>query len=413
MEADFQRNFEELFAHTAGAHTARTPLPHEDFEPYFSQYSEYDSVLGESLSSMQDLDIAGFPPSSPLMPSAATDLSRGATIKASTVARYSQMMNMDKIAMTPATMNDQVMTSHYSLMQSSPVKNPDADVYLQPPLPTADAVAGGRKLRPRDLSMSPAYVRTPMLSESESDACFSSSETVYSPTHSPQFMSTQQFSNPHISRPAISVFNAMDMGPVVNDGSFAWQPILTIPQNDMSQEILRQQQASSKQASRKSCLPPGKVDSYLAGPDSNGMFECLFPGCGKLFRRRYNVRSHIQTHLSDRPYACETCGACFVRPHDRRRHEKCHEEVRPYTCPCGKSFTRQDALHRHRIRMICSGGIEVPGMPKRTPGKRGRPRKKPLASSNTSESDGPSQSPYSSSEHETDVPLDDHQNACM
>lgn len=439
MEADFQRNFEELFDHSSGVQTARTPMPHEDFEPYFTQYAAYDSMLGESLSSMQDLDIAGFPSSPPLGAASAADLSRGATIKPSTVAKYSQMMNMDKIAVTPATIHDHVpMQQQYTLMHSSPppstagmssvssspVKNPNADVYLQPPLPTTDVM--GRKLQPRDMSMSPsvAYTQTtPLLSESESEA-FSSSETVYSPSHSPQFPGTQQFPHPHAlhtgpvsaspsAKPPVSVFNAMDMGPVASDGSFAWQPVLTIPRNDESQQIIRAQQATSKQPSRKSMLPPGKVDSYLAGPDSNGMFECLFPGCGKLFRRRYNVRSHIQTHLSDRPYACDVCGACFVRPHDRRRHEKCHEEVRPYTCPCGKSFTRQDALHRHRIRMICSGGIEVPGMPKRTPGKRGRPRKKPLEASTASESDAPSQSPYSSSEHETDAALDEQQQAWM
>lgn len=126
---------------------------------------------------------------------------------------------------------------------------------------------------------------------------------------------------------------------------------------------------------RKSMLPPGTVDKYCKGPNKDGKFECTFENCGKLFRRRYNVRSHIQTHLSDRPYACDICTATFVRPHDLRRHMKCHESVKPYICPCGQSFTRHDALNRHRQRMICIGGLEVPGRPKRIPAKRGRPRK--------------------------------------
>lgn len=127
---------------------------------------------------------------------------------------------------------------------------------------------------------------------------------------------------------------------------------------------------------RKSMLPPGTVDKYCRGPDQDGQFECTFENCGKFFRRRYNVRSHIQTHLCDRPYACDVCPATFVRPHDLRRHMKCHATVKPHICPCGQSFTRHDALSRHRQRMICVGGVETPGKPKKAPGKRGRPKAK-------------------------------------
>lgn len=161
--------------------------------------------------------------------------------------------------------------------------------------------------------------------------------------------------------------------------NLAWQPVITGPSNAASEAIIKSQSQASAQAhvsNRKSCLPPGKVDSYLKGPNAEGLFECLYDNCGKFFKRRYNLRSHIQTHLSDRPYLCDVCDATFVRPHDLRRHAKCHGEEKPYKCVCGKSFTRHDALQRHRARMICEGGIEVPGKPKKPAGKRGRPRKK-------------------------------------
>nr|1NCS_A Chain A, TRANSCRIPTIONAL FACTOR SWI5 [Saccharomyces cerevisiae] len=46
-------------------------------------------------------------------------------------------------------------------------------------------------------------------------------------------------------------------------------------------------------------LPRGSIDKYVKEmPDKT--FECLFPGCTKTFKRRYNIRSHIQTHLEDR-----------------------------------------------------------------------------------------------------------------
>lgn len=173
--------------------------------------------------------------------------------------------------------------------------------------------------------------------------------------------------------------------------SLAWQPIITGPSNAVSEAIIKsqaqQQNNAAHTSSRKSCLPPGKVDSYLQGPDSDGLFACLFPNCGKIFKRRYNARSHIQTHLSDRPYLCEVCDATFVRPHDLRRHEKCHEDEKPYKCVCGKSFTRHDALQRHRSRMICEGGIEIPGKPKKPAAKRGRPRKTLVVNEDVTEDD--------------------------
>lgn len=175
--------------------------------------------------------------------------------------------------------------------------------------------------------------------------------------------------------------NGQPMGPDPNR-SLAWQPVVTAPVNDEAQDIIRVQQERQQPApvvhpsNRKSCLPPGKVDEYITGPDENGQFLCLYANCGKLFKKRYNARSHIQTHLCDRPYVCEVCSATFVRPHDLRRHEMSHKEEKPFACPCGKTFTRHDALQRHRIRMICEGGIEIPGKPKKPPGKRGRPKKK-------------------------------------
>ncbi|CAL9737124.1 transcriptional factor Swi5p [Monosporozyma servazzii] len=123
-------------------------------------------------------------------------------------------------------------------------------------------------------------------------------------------------------------------------------------------------------------LPRGSIDRYVKElPDKT--FECLYPDCSKFFKRRYNIRSHIQTHLEDRPYSCDYpgCSKAFVRNHDLVRHKKSHLEKR-YACPCGKLFNREDALIVHRSRMICSGGKKYDHIViKRSPRKRGRPRK--------------------------------------
>ncbi|SCV04537.1 LAMI_0H16930g1_1 [Lachancea mirantina] len=132
-------------------------------------------------------------------------------------------------------------------------------------------------------------------------------------------------------------------------------------------------------------LPPGEIDRYVKElPDRT--FACLYPHCGKHFRRRYNIRSHIQTHLEDRPYMCdfEGCNKAFVRNHDLIRHKKTHAE-KCFVCPCGKKFVREDALLVHRSRMICVGGKRFENVViKKSPRKRGRPRKDGLISVNSS-----------------------------
>ncbi|QHS72356.1 DNA-binding transcription factor SWI5 [Saccharomyces paradoxus] len=132
----------------------------------------------------------------------------------------------------------------------------------------------------------------------------------------------------------------------------------------------------SKITRKLTTLPRGSIDRYVKEmPDKT--FECLYPGCAKTFKRRYNIRSHIQTHLEDRPYSCDHpgCDKAFVRNHDLIRHKKSHQE-KAYACPCGKKFNREDALVVHRSRMICSGGKKYENVViKRSPRKRGRPRK--------------------------------------
>lgn len=115
------------------------------------------------------------------------------------------------------------------------------------------------------------------------------------------------------------------------------------------------------------------VESYVGGPDANdGKWYCMFPDCDRRFNRKENIRSHIQTHLGDRPYLCSICDKRFVRQHDLKRHSKIHFGAKPYQCPCGASFARHDALTRHRQRGMCIGAFE--GIAK-TPAKRGRPKK--------------------------------------
>ncbi|ODQ56352.1 hypothetical protein SAICODRAFT_87101 [Saitoella complicata NRRL Y-17804] len=110
-------------------------------------------------------------------------------------------------------------------------------------------------------------------------------------------------------------------------------------------------------SSRPSHVHPETIASYIQGPEEDGKYVCLYDNCMKRFGRKYNIQSHIQTHLSDRPYRCEICRAGFVRRHDLRRHARIHEGEKPYMCACSKGFARMDALTRHRQRGICVGAF--------------------------------------------------------
>ncbi|ODQ82964.1 hypothetical protein BABINDRAFT_159443 [Babjeviella inositovora NRRL Y-12698] len=123
-----------------------------------------------------------------------------------------------------------------------------------------------------------------------------------------------------------------------------------------------------------STLEFGLIDTYIEGPNEDKLYICTFHGCGKTGPRRYNIRSHVQTHLSDRPYKCDKCTKDFVRQHDLIRHYRIHQEG-SLGCECGKKFTRNDALRRHKQRNVCVGGIPDPSGIIKPKKKRGRPKK--------------------------------------
>lgn len=148
------------------------------------------------------------------------------------------------------------------------------------------------------------------------------------------------------------------MTPSKNKVLLEWSPIVS-PNAENNKNVAKaiRQSSPKKRIKKTSLLPPGELDKYWEGPDDGGFFICHYKNCGKKFTRRYNVRSHIQTHLSDRPFACAYCPKNFVRQHDLNRHIKGHLESRHWKCPCGKEFTRIDALKKHRLRNTCSSGI--------------------------------------------------------
>ena len=81
-------------------------------------------------------------------------------------------------------------------------------------------------------------------------------------------------------------------------------------------------------------------------------FQCEIKGCGKLFSRSYNYKTHLLTHdeKRERPSPClvKGCDQRFVRKTDLRRHElSVHLKERSHGCDyCSRLFARRDTLRR-------------------------------------------------------------------
>ncbi|KAI0968627.1 putative zinc finger protein [Xylaria arbuscula] len=86
--------------------------------------------------------------------------------------------------------------------------------------------------------------------------------------------------------------------------------------------------------------------------------EFICEDCGKVFKRKYNLKSHLQTHNVEGSYVCEHCNLRFKRENDLNRHYKRHTGERQHKCHgCGKSYARADTLRQHwesRVGQACS-----------------------------------------------------------
>lgn len=96
-------------------------------------------------------------------------------------------------------------------------------------------------------------------------------------------------------------------------------------------------------------------DSESKSPSSTKMHQC--PYCSTMFTRHHNLKSHLLTHIREKPYYCDVCDSRFRRLYDLKNHLKLHRGERPHTCPkCHRSFARGDALARHsRYAGACVG----------------------------------------------------------
>ncbi|KAI1313834.1 hypothetical protein EDD11_002466 [Mortierella claussenii] len=85
------------------------------------------------------------------------------------------------------------------------------------------------------------------------------------------------------------------------------------------------------------------------------------PTCTKSFPTRTQLKSHMAIHTDSFPFPClyAGCELHFKRKHDLRRHvDAKHALVKKYLCTggCGEGFGRRDQMVRHLRRGTCGQG---------------------------------------------------------
>lgn len=204
----------------------------------------------------------------------------------------------------------------------------------------------------------------------ESSSYYTSDALSPSPTSSPQQKTMHSFLQQIDEHPGQEMFFAQ--APTLLPQASMQMNGLPLP-NETYQQSVMFNDIEVDASLEYTGIAPEEVQRYISEQDPiSNKWTCLYQDCGKVFGRRENIRSHVQTHLGDRQFKCNGCGKCFVRQHDLKRHAKIHSGNKPYKCPCSAGFARQDALTRHRQRGMCIGGF--PDAVRRQ-AKRGRPKK--------------------------------------
>lgn len=81
-------------------------------------------------------------------------------------------------------------------------------------------------------------------------------------------------------------------------------------------------------------------------------FQCTVPGCGKYFKQRAHLHTHMRSHSGERPYACpfDDCRKLFSQRCNLRTHIRSHTGERPYKCSvCGRAFSQQGNMRHHEL----------------------------------------------------------------
>ncbi|KAG2005894.1 zinc finger protein 70 [Coprinopsis cinerea AmutBmut pab1-1] len=88
-------------------------------------------------------------------------------------------------------------------------------------------------------------------------------------------------------------------------------------------------------------------------PVSSNPHACTWKDCGKVFRRKEDLKRHYAIHTGEASYFCDWdgCGRSYYAKDVLERHRVSHTGERPHPCPdCDSALSDPSALIRHRKR---------------------------------------------------------------
>jgi len=98
---------------------------------------------------------------------------------------------------------------------------------------------------------------------------------------------------------------------------------------------------------KKSFASKSSLEKHI--PTHTKPFHC--DQCSKTFALKRNLKNHQQTHSGERPYSCDQCSKTFGLKRSLKIHVQRHSGERPYSCDqCLKRFARKISVKRHKDR---------------------------------------------------------------
>ncbi|XP_072047164.1 uncharacterized protein [Amphiura filiformis] len=102
-----------------------------------------------------------------------------------------------------------------------------------------------------------------------------------------------------------------------------------------------QSRINTEQVMTKAVTVPRNV-----APSGRATNQCHI--CRKTYGRPSTLKTHVRTHLGDRPYQCQLCGKSFTQPANLTAHIRIHSGEKPFSCPvCRRQFSQSSSLKTH------------------------------------------------------------------
>ncbi|KAI8594608.1 hypothetical protein EDD21DRAFT_345387 [Dissophora ornata] len=290
--------------------------------PLMAIGSDFDLFPINTNNGASGVQSAGYPSAPVLAPSAAMATAAQAIIYGQTAGVYHQMtppmnsMDLDRDislfksdAINIGSVTQQPLTTELSLLCKCPGKFPCGEQLLAAPIELASPISSPLQ---EVLENSEFSDESESMSSSEEEENEAESDPSYQPSSRAGPSSKK---NSIKARPKSMVISTSGGAPYSSPFS---KESSSTPSTPVRQDRRRSSSGSFSSfgghAHNQQLIDPKKV------PEIKDIHVC--PVCQRRFTRPFNLRSHLMTHTTARPFPCDECDWKFTRQHDLLRHKR-------------------------------------------------------------------------------------------